>query len=403
MTAAEPAGDQLELDRGFVFASGIECSAPLVNGLRVDELEKTRHYSRLEEDLELVARFGLRYLRYGIPFHLVNPQPGKFDWSFPDRALGRLRELGITPIVDLMHFGLPDDLMTFQNPNVASRFTAYARAFAERYPWARYYTVVNEPLVTATFSGRFGYWNEQRRDDRSFTRALLTVARCVVLGRRAIEAVRPDALFLQSDSCEYYHPVRPGAIRRANFLNELRFSAFELFLGRRLSGSVADYLLRNGAGRDELGWFEQNGDDSRLIVGNDYYAACEKEVLDDGILRESGERLGYYQLARQYQERLGLPIMQMETNGAEADSVDWLTRQWTDTLRLLQDGVPIRGFTWYGFINHVDWNTSLREPNNHEDPLGLVDLNRQPTPTWAAYRAIIDSMRPSVRDLPLAA
>jgi beta-glucosidase/6-phospho-beta-glucosidase/beta-galactosidase len=311
--------------------------------------------------------------------------------------------LGITPIVDLMHFGVPDDLRTFQNPHVVSRFTSYARAFAERYPWVRYYTVVNEPLVTATFSGRLGYWNEQRHDDRSFTRALLTVARCVVLGRRAVEAVRPDALFLQSDSCEYYHPVHPGAIGHAQFLNELRFSAFELFLGHRLPGVVADYLLRNGASRDDLGWFELHGEDSRLIAGNDYYAACEKEVLPDGSLRESGERLGYYQLARQYQARLGVPIMQMETNGADADSVDWLIRQWTDTIRLLQDGVPIRGFTWYGFINHVDWNTSLRKNDGHEDQLGLVDLERRPTPTWAAYRAIIDSTLPSRRELPQAA
>jgi len=400
---AKLAGDQLELDRGFVFASGIECSAPIVDGRRVDELEKTGHYARVVEDLELVARFGLRYLRYGIPFHRVNPQPDHYDWAFPDRALGALRRLGITPIVDLMHFGVPDDLQTFQNPQVVSRFTAYARAFAERYPWVRYYTVVNEPLITATFSGRFGYWNEQRRDERSFVRALLTAARCVVLGRRAVEAVRADALFLQSDSCEYYHPVHPRAIQRAEFLNDLRFAGFELFMGRWLPASVAEYLLRNGASRDELGWFELHGDDSRLIAGNDYYAACEKEVLLDSSLRESGERVGYYHLARQYQERLRVPIMQMETNGAEGDSVDWLTRQWTDTLRLLQDGVPIRGFTWYGFINHVDWNTSLREANNHEDQLGLVDLERRPTPTWAAYRAIIDSMAPERRELPLAA
>ena len=374
-----------------------------MDGRRVDELEKTGHYSRVDQDLELVAGFGLRFLRYGIPFHRVNPRPDYFDWQFVDHALGVLCRLGITPIVDLMHFGVPDDLRTFQNPHVVSRFTAYARAFAERYPWVRYYTVVNEPLITATFSGRLGYWNEQRCDDRSFVRALLTAARCVVLGRRAVEAVRPDALFLQSDSCEYYHPVHSRGIQRADFLNELRFAAFELFMGRSLPASVADYLLKNGASRDELGWFELHGDDSQLIAGNDYYAACEKEVLPDGSLRESGERLGYYHLARQYQERLGVPIMQMETNGAEGDSVDWLTRQWTDTLRLLQDGVPIRGFTWYGFINHVDWNTRLRKANNHEDQLGLVDLERRPTPTWAAYRAIIDSMRPSLRELPLAA
>jgi hypothetical protein len=316
----------------------------------------------------------------------VNPQPGHYDWDFPDRALGALRRLGITPIVELMHFGVPDDLQTFQNPHVVSRFTVYARAFAERYPWVRYYTVVNEPLITATFSARFGFGNEQRKDDRSFVRALLTAARCVVLGRRALEAIRPDALFLQSDSCEYYHPVHPGAIQRAEFLNELRFAAFELFLGRRLPASVAEYLLRNGASRDELGWFELHGDDSRLIAGNDYYAASEKELLADGSVREAGKPVGYYLLARQYHERLGLPFL-LTTSAAGDGAADWLGSLWGDARTLLQEGYPMRGFSWSGFINQP----------------GLVDLERQPTPIWAAFGSLVDSMRPPTREFSLAA
>ena len=51
------------------------------------------------------------------------------------------------------------------------------------------------------------------------------------------------------------------------------------------------------------------------------------------FLQECGERFGYYILAKQYHERLGLPIMHTETN-AEDDAVDWLYRQWTSTLRL---------------------------------------------------------------------
>jgi hypothetical protein len=60
---------ELELDRGFVVASGIECSAPLIaDGIRQDELRKTGHWDRVEEDLALVAATGIRRLRYGIPY-----------------------------------------------------------------------------------------------------------------------------------------------------------------------------------------------------------------------------------------------------------------------------------------------------------------------------------------------
>jgi beta-glucosidase/6-phospho-beta-glucosidase/beta-galactosidase len=398
-----PTKDVLEIDRGFVLASGIECSTPTVNGSRVDQLEDTGHYANLKRDLQLVDHIGLRYLRYGIPFHRVNPAPGQYDWSFADSALAELRRLGITPIVDLMHFGVPDDVVNYQNPQLPERFRQYAAAFAQRYPWVRYYTVVNEPLITASFSARLGYWNEQRQDDRSFTRALLNVARCVVLGADAIREQEPNALFLQSDSCEVYHPVHQKAIERAEFFNQLRFVAFELYYGRTLPGVVADYLLANGAGRDELRWFERNGSDSNHIAGNDYYAACEKEVLVDGSLRECGERSGYYALALQYQRRLGVPIMHMETNNGEADAVDWFHRQWTDVVRLRREGVPIRGFTWYGFVNHVDWDTALRERNGHENALGLVNLRREPMPLWETYRAIIEAEQEPSRALPAAA
>ena len=40
-----------------------------------------------------------------------------------------------------------------------------ARAFVERYPWVRWYTPVNEPLITAMFSGHNGWWNERGRGD----------------------------------------------------------------------------------------------------------------------------------------------------------------------------------------------------------------------------------------------
>ena len=39
--------------------------------------------------------------------------------------------------------------------------SAYARAFAERYPWVRLYTPVNEMYVCARMSALDGNWNEQ--------------------------------------------------------------------------------------------------------------------------------------------------------------------------------------------------------------------------------------------------
>ena len=403
MTATETAApatpaSTLEVDRGFAVATGIECSAPLVDGRRVDELVKTGHVERYADDFRLARDLGVDYLRYGIPFHLVNPAPGRFEWAWVDDALAACRAAGLTPIVDLMHFGVPDDLHDYQNPELPERFRLYVRAFVERYPWARYFTPVNEPYITAAFSARDGYWNEQRKDERSFIRALLHVGRCVVLGAAEIRAARPDAVLVQAETCHYTHPLDPGAIDRADLENELRFVTFDMAFGRGLPDVVARHLLAYGATRDELGWFEQVGSDANWIVGNDYYATSEMQVGADGRIRSSGVRLGYYELAHQYHDRLGLPLMHTETNADGRGAAAWLESQWTDILRLRQEGFPIRGFTWYGLVNHVDWDSTLTVDNGRENTCGLVSLARRPNATYRRFRELaaksIEAPRP---------
>lgn len=90
----------------FMFATGIECSYPTINNetLRRDLLEECGHYKNFKEDLGLVKELGLNVLHYGLPYYSVSKADGKYDWSFADEALNEIKRLGITPILDLMHF-----------------------------------------------------------------------------------------------------------------------------------------------------------------------------------------------------------------------------------------------------------------------------------------------------------
>src|SRR4030081_3462240 len=93
----------------FVFATGLDCSYPVVQGsLRRDMLEETGHYRCWQQDLALVKELGATYLRYGPPLYKTFTAPGQYDWSFCDQVFAEMRTLGLTPIVDLVHFGLPD-------------------------------------------------------------------------------------------------------------------------------------------------------------------------------------------------------------------------------------------------------------------------------------------------------
>src|SRR5690349_14128916 len=99
-----------------MFATGIDSTAPTVNGVRHDQMEKTGHYHRWREDIDLVKDLGTRYLRYGPTIHRTYVAPDKFDWEHADSVLGHVRSLDIVPIIELCRFGVPDWIGDFQNP-----------------------------------------------------------------------------------------------------------------------------------------------------------------------------------------------------------------------------------------------------------------------------------------------
>jgi beta-glucosidase len=390
-TAALPSAGVLEADRGFVVATGIECSAPLVaGGVRQDELVLTKHVDRFAEDFAITADLGIRTIRYGIPFHLVAADPADLDWRWTDAALGSLRDAGLTPVADLLHFGLPARLWGFGDAGVVEVYTRFVEAFVARYPWIRHYTPVNEPWISATFSAREGMWNERRRDERSHVAALDHLLQCDVVGMEIVRAARPDAVFLQSDACERWVPGsdQDAVVEEAALRNDLRFAPFELAYGRSAGAYATDWLLRNGLPESRLVWLAEHGSDAGCIVGHDYYHGNHREIFAPGRSRSIAPDPGYGPLAREFHDRLQLPFFLAETNRTAEEAVDWLTDVWNDAVELADDGLPIRGVCWYSLTDQVDWDTCLAEVNGRVNSLGLVDLDRQARPVFGLYREL---------------
>jgi beta-glucosidase/6-phospho-beta-glucosidase/beta-galactosidase len=388
---------RLEVDSGFVVATGIECSAPVIRGgVRQDELVKTGHWERYAEDLDAIAGFGIRYLRYGVPFHVVarSDDARTFDWTWTDGAMAALRSAGIEPILDLMHFGLPDDIKAVGDPRLPGRFETYVEAVAERYPWVRYYTPVNEPLVTAWFSARAGWWNERLRDDGAFVTALDNVATCCIRGMELISERRPDAIFVQSDACDDFVSLDRAHAERAALLTDRGRVGYDLTYGERPPQRVVDWLTANGMTAKRLDWFMEHGTKERCILGHDYYRGNERVIDAAGRLRKAGaRRRGFRALALEFYERYRMPFMLSETNIAGTLAPGWLAEVWNDALSLKSEGLPIRGFCWYGFVDHVDWDSALTRNRGNVNTCGLVGLDRQPHRQGELYRRLAMAAR----------
>ena|ERR1051326_913795 len=383
----------------FMFATGVENSYPTINQgqERVDELEKCGHYTHWRTDFDLVQELGIRFLRYGPPLYRTFLGPQRFDWSFADQTFQELKRRQIMPITDLCHFGVPDWIGNFQNPDFPELFAGYARAFAERFPWVQLYTPVNEMYVCALFSGRYGWWNEQLTTDHGFVTALKHIAKANVLAMRAILKICPDAIFIQSESSEYFHAANPRAIKSAELLNEQRFLSLDLNYAQRVGSEMYEYLMDNGMTRDEYHFFMHHSPKHHCIMGNDYYVTNEHRVSADGQAESSGEIFGYDEITRQYYKRYKLPVMHTETNTTQGpngdEAVKWLQKEWANVLRLRNDGIPIVGFTWYSLTDQVDWDNALRENKGTVNSLGLFDLKRNIRPVGRAYQQLIADWR----------
>ncbi len=379
----------------FMFATGVENSYPTIRGgsHRVDEMAKCGHYRHWQADFDLVEDLGIRFLRYGPPLHSTWLGDGRYDWAFSDLTFADLKRRNIVPIVDLCHFGVPDWVGDFQNPDFPRLFPGYARAFAERFPWVQFYTPVNEMFVCATFSGLYGWWNEQLTSDRGFVTALKHIVRANVLAMWEIIDVRPDAIFIQSESTEYFHADNPEAIRPAEIMNARRFLSLDLNYGKRVDSSMYQYLRDNGMTREEYDFLLSRNLRHHAIMGNDYYVTNEHRVAADGHTWPAGDVFGYDELTWQYHDRYKLPIMHTETNLREGpagdEAVQWLWKQWANVLRVRNSGIPTVGFTWYSLTDQVDWDTALRQDNGNVDPVGLYDLDRNIRAVGRAYKELI--------------
>src|SRR5205085_1851256 len=90
--------------------------------------------------------------------------------------------------------------------------------------------------------------------DWSFTdetfRALHDLCQANVMAMHAILKERPDAIFIQSESTQYFHPEGPDCEDAARRFNEKRFLSFDLTYGHHVNATIYEYLLDNGMTRD---------------------------------------------------------------------------------------------------------------------------------------------------------
>lgn len=362
------------------FLSGFESTH--IFGSGTDVLNLTKHTDFVEEDLDLVNLCGLDLMRYSAPWHSIEREKGVYDWKWLDKALNRFQELGIELIIDpLHHTSFPDWLADgFANPEFADSYVKFIEQLAARYPWVRFYTIINEPFVTALFCGGEGIWYPYLKSKKSFVSMILNMGEATCRISKHLITTLDEVHFVHVDACEKHRPINAESIENAKFRNELRFLVPDLVLGKiDAAHTLYAYLLRHGATSDKLEWFAENP--SRIdILGFDYYAHSELEWNLDVRVYPNRNPEGFADIAMEYVNRYQLPVMLTETNirGSLSDRVSWLKFmvEQCEILeqRLIPKNIPFHGFCWYPFIDSTDWCSLVRQANGRIDPQGIYHL-----------------------------
>ncbi|MCB4823951.1 family 1 glycosylhydrolase [Roseicella aerolata] len=394
---------------------GIECTVLRVGDAWRDQLREGGHYDRLA-DLDVVAELGFRRLRYPVLWEHVAPDhPGECDWRWHDERLGRLCELGVTPVAGLVHHGGGPHYTNLLDPEFPELLAAQAERTARRYPWIRSWTPVNEPLTTARFSGLYGHWHPHRRDEASFLRILVNECRAVLLSMRAIRRVIPDAELVQTEDLGRTFSTRRLAYQAA-YENERRWLSLDLLCGRVGRDHPWWPRLRAaGVAEWELDTFLA-GDPGPMLIGLNYYITSERFLdhrlslypphLHGGNGRDSyadieaarvplptHEATGWEPRLREAWERYGpVPLAVTEAHIGwcpDHEQVRWLLEAWQAAAKLRAEGADLRAVTVWSLLGAVDWNSLLTRQTGHYEP-GAFDMRHpsgRPHPTLMAMAA----------------
>jgi len=386
--------------------AGIECSVVRVGDVYHDQLDRSGHADRAE-DLDLIAGLGVRTLRYPVLWERTAPHGlERADWKWADERLGRLRALGVRPIVGLVHHGSGPRHTSLVDPSFAEGLAGFARAVARRYPWVEDYTPCNEPLTTSRFSGLYGHWYPHGRDNRTFARALLNQCRAVVLAMRAIREVNPAARLVQTDDLGKTFST-PTVAYQADFENERRWLTFDLLSGRVGRGHPMKQFFRwAGIPAGDLEWFQDNPCPPDLI-GINYYTTSER-FLDHDLEPYPAETwggngrhvyadveavrvvaegpAGPLALLNEAWARYRLPLAITEAHLActREEQLRWLAEVWRAAQAARAGGADVRAVTAWATLGSFDWDSLVTRAEGHYEP-GAFDLRAaRPRPTAVA-------------------
>jgi beta-glucosidase/6-phospho-beta-glucosidase/beta-galactosidase len=321
---------------------GFECSTHKKRGgERLDLIAATRHDRFAEADYARLLEIGMRTARDGVRWHLIEPEPFRYDFSSLENQTKAARKTGIQIIWDLFHYGFPDDLDIF-SPAFVERFAAFSAATAGYLKSATAGTLficpVNEISFFSWIAGEVGgFYPFARKRGAELKRQLV---KATIGALDAIRATVSDVRFVQTDPAIHVTTGRtdPAARRRAENYRRAQFEAFDMLIGKT---------------RPELGGAPRYLD----IIGLNYYFHNQWFYPNRRkIMRDHPLYRPLHGILEEFSRRYERPLMIAETGIEDDARADWFRFICEESRIARARGVALEGLCLYPIANHPGWD-----------------------------------------------
>jgi hypothetical protein len=324
------------------FQAGFECSSHRrSDGVRLDLIRATSHARHVLSDYRQCADMGLKTLRDGLRWHLIETSPGRYDWSSWMPMLEAAEEAGVQIIWDLFHYGSPDHVDQ-ASPDFPNRFADFAVAALEQ----RETITKRPPLVCPLNEISFICWAVEVRyfppvGPREVGWMKRQLVRTAVAGCMAIRERWPDAAFVWADPLIHIAP-KDHSKKEKDAAEQLRLGQFQAY----------DWLI--GREQPELGGREDFVD----VVGVNFYPHNQWYLDGPTIPMGHHEYRPLAEMLVEVAERFGKPLFISETGAEGSGRPAWFHYVCDEVREAQRGGARIDGICIYPVTAYPGWDNS---------------------------------------------
>ncbi len=345
-------------------------------------------YNRFEEDFNRALSDGQNAHRIGIEWSRAEPGEGHYSveaWDRYELMLRSLKEKGFTVFFNLWHFTLPlwaSKKGGFENPDVRSRWEEFVRRCALRFgKYVDYWSTMIDAQIYALAGYAVGDIPPNITD---MSRAVSMYRQLILLHSRAYKIIKEHAVAYHDGKTVspsigmiyFFFYYRPKGFFIDRLVKKTMDDIFNwnmldaLYTGRvrirvpagpsideshEEAKGTLDWIGVNYYTREILSFSPSTpGFIKRGTVKNSTVTDMGWEIYPEGLYHIGNE------LHRRYQ---GVPIFITESGLADAKDekrprfiLDHLV--WTH--RMIQDGIPIKGFTYWSLTDNWEWSEGYR-------------------------------------------